>query len=295
MTTDKTYVWDPYFKGIGQIMLQGNVITGLLFFLGILINSPIMALAGLVAACVGTITAKLLKYNEDDINMGLYGFNATLVGIGLIFNFEPTFMIWVAIVLLSALSSVIMNVFVRNKLPAYTFPFIILVWIALFVFNRLMPVAPHIPAEPLVELNDSFSLMGHGLGFGEVIFQGSLISGVIFFIAVFISSPLSALYGMVGAVFSILIAILFKERIGDVQMGMFSFNAVLVAIALSGPRRRDGIYVLIGILIAGLTEDFMIRNGLAVLTFPFVFATWITIIIRDMLVKRMFKPADTNS
>lgn len=290
MTTTKTPVWSPYLKGVGQIMLQGNVITGLLFLLGILVNSPIMALGAVVATIVGTLTAKVLRYDQGEIDMGLYGFNAALVGVALINFFQASLPIWIAIVVLAAISTVLMNLCLRNKIPIFTFPFILLIWIALYVFHTVMPVGEPIDA-PLELVDDTFSLSMHGLGFGEVIFQGSLLSGIIFFIAVYISSPNAALFGIAGVVFSIVIAIVLKERIGDVKMGMFSFNALLCAIVFSGPRRRDGLYALLAIVLSGITEDIMIRNGLSVLTFPFVFATWLVLIVRDVLIKKLISPS----
>lgn len=292
MKTDKVYFWDPYLKGIGQIMLQSNALTGLLFLIGILFNAPLMAFAGLLATVIGTLTARLLKYNEDDINAGLYGFNAALVGISLIALFEATLAVWITLVISSALSSVVMNVFIRQKLPAFTFPFILLTWIAIFIFHNLIPTGDAAPQEIIVDIyHEPFSLLGHGLGFGEVIFQGSLVSGVIFFIAVYINSPNAALYGLLGAILGMVVAIVFKDRIEDVKMGMFSFNAVLAAIAMSGPKKKDGLYVVLAVILSGLTEEVMMRLDVPILTFPFVFATWLTLIVKNVLVPKFSKPA----
>nr|WP_297164764.1 urea transporter [uncultured Dysgonomonas sp.] len=295
MKTDKVYIWDPYLKGIGQIMLQNNTLTGLLFLLGILINSPLMAVAAVVAVLVGTLTAKILKFNEDNINSGLYGFNATLVGVALIAFFEPTVTIWIAIIILSAISTLIMNFCLEKKIPVFTFPFIVLTWISLYIFHNVSPIPDAAPdyLEELIHYHP-FSILDYGLGFGEVIFQGSLLSGVIFFIAVYMSSPTAALYGLFGALFGVIVAILLKDRIEDVKLGMFSFNAVLCAIVFSGPKKINGIYVVIAILLSGLTEEVMLRLDLPVLTFPFVLGTWLTLIIRDILVKKFIPSSDTE-
>lgn len=289
MKTDKVYFWDPYLKGIGQIMLQNNALTGLLFLIGILINSPLMAVAAVVAVLVGTLTAKVLKFNEDNINSGLYGFNATLVGVALIAFFEPTITIWISIIILSAVSTLIMNFCLEKKIPVFTFPFIVLTWISLYVFHSVAPIPDAAPdyLEELIHYHP-FSLLDYGLGFGEVIFQGSLISGVIFFIAVYMSSPTAALYGLFGALFGVIVAILLKDRIEDVKLGMFSFNAVLCAIVFSGPKKINGLYVVIAVLLSGITEEIMLRLDLPVLTFPFVMGTWLTLVIRDVLVKRFY-------
>lgn len=295
MKTDKVYIWAPYLKGIGQIMLQNNTLTGLLFLIGILINSPLMAVAAVVAVLVGTLTAKILKFNEDNINSGLYGFNATLVGVALIAFFEPTVTIWIAIIILSAISTLIMNFCLEKKIPVFTFPFIVLTWISLYIFHNVSPIPDAAPdyLEELIHYHP-FSILDYGLGFGEVIFQGSLLSGVIFFIAVYMSSPTAALYGLFGALFGVIVAILLKDRIEDVKLGMFSFNAVLCAIVFSGPKKINGIYVVIAILLSGLTEEVMLRLDLPVLTFPFVLGTWLTLIIRDILVKKFIPSSDTE-
>ena len=82
--------WGKIFvRGIGQVMFQDNALTGLLFLVGIAAagfeESPsfalLMAVGGLVGTIVGTLTAKLLGYDEKDIRDGIYGFNGTLVGI----------------------------------------------------------------------------------------------------------------------------------------------------------------------------------------------------------------------
>ena len=49
-------------RGLGQIMLQGNAATGLLFVLGIAIHSVRLACAAIVGAAIGTVWAKICKY-----------------------------------------------------------------------------------------------------------------------------------------------------------------------------------------------------------------------------------------
>lgn len=75
-------------KGIGQIMLQENSLTGLLFLIGIFYGSIIMGLALLAAIC-GTVTAYLLKYDKTEITQGLYGFSAALVGVAAMLFLKP--------------------------------------------------------------------------------------------------------------------------------------------------------------------------------------------------------------
>src|SRR5262245_553077 len=77
------------FRGIGQVFFQENALTGALFALGIALSSPLMAVGAVVGAAIGTATAWALKFDKSEVHAGIYGFNATLVGIATFFFFRP--------------------------------------------------------------------------------------------------------------------------------------------------------------------------------------------------------------
>ncbi len=79
------------FRGIGQVFFQENALTGLLFLVGIAVSSPIMAVGAAVGTAIGTATGWLLKFDRAEVLAGIYGFNATLVGIATLFFFRPGF------------------------------------------------------------------------------------------------------------------------------------------------------------------------------------------------------------
>ena len=70
-------------RGLGQIMLQENAATGVLFLIGIFYGSTTMGIAAILSVCCGTLTAKILGYDKSEIEKGLYGFSAALVGVAL--------------------------------------------------------------------------------------------------------------------------------------------------------------------------------------------------------------------
>jgi urea transporter len=288
-----TPFYDPYLKGIGQIMLQENSLTGLLFLIGILINSPLMAAGTLLGAVVGTLTATLLKFDQGNINSGLYGFNAALVGIAMLVFFDATIVVWISIVVLSAISAILMNICLKNKIPIFTFPFIVLVWISLYLFHNVAPIEPPSEADlaGLIEETTTFNLANFGFGFGEVIFQGSFVSGLVFFLAVYLSSPNAALWGLAGTFAGGLFAFLLVDQFDAVQQGWFTFNSVLCAITFSGVKRRNGIFVLLSVFLSVVIENLMMSKGLTFLTFPFVLATWLTLVVRDVLLKKVLPAA----
>lgn len=278
-------------KGVGQIMLQDNVWTGLLFLVGIFYDSWQMGVGAVLATCLGTLTAQVLKYDKDEINMGLYGFSPALVGVALTAMFEESAAIWVAIIIGSILAAVVQHIFIVKKIPVFTLPFILITWIIVFILHS----ATNIPASPAIsdpsmfakELND-FGTSTYG--FGEVIFQGSFLAGVLFFIGVFIGNPVASLYGLAASITAVWLALMFDEPLLRVHVGLFSYNAVLCAIVFAGTERKDGLIVLISCILTVLIEVYLLKLDIVpltkaggVLTFPFVAATWLTLPIKKII------------
>ncbi len=278
---------DNILKGIGQIMLQENRWTGLLFLIGIFIGSWQGGVAVLLSTAAGTFTAMKLKYNPAEINAGLYGFSAALVGVALSFVFQATLLIWILIITGGALAAVIQHFFIVKRIPVFTLPFILITWVCVFVLHHFTQIPPSemmsAPAGP-ADYDDFLTCTN---AFGEVIFQGGILSGVIFFVAVFISSPAAALYGFAGAILGSYISHMNGEPIEKIHMGLFGFNAVLSAIVFSGFKKINGLWALIAVAVTVGIDDLLVdHNTLSevggVLTFPFVAGTWITLLIQKM-------------
>ncbi|HYK76532.1 MAG TPA: urea transporter [Daejeonella sp.] len=279
----KEFFVSPYLRGVGQIMLQRNRWTGLLFLVGIFVESITMGIAAVLAVITGTLTAKFLKYDAESIKSGLYGFSATLVGIAMIFHFKPSAIIWMAIIIGSILAAIIQNAFIVRKIPGFTFPFVLVTWVFLFLFHHLFPVAAPERIEPIVLGRPEFFTPVHG--FSEVMFIGNDVSGLLFFAAVFINSPIAALNGVFGSLVGDNLADSFKMPENQITEGLFSFNTVLSAITFSGPKRMDGVFVLVAVVLAVLIQIGMQKLNLTVLTFPFVLSVWITHFLKKAILK----------
>lgn len=280
---------DTVLKGLGQIMLQENSTTGLLFLIGIFLGNIHCGIGAAVSVSVGTLTAKLLKYNKEEIEAGLYGFSAALVGVALTFLFQSSILLWVLLIVASALAAIIQHFFIKRNIPVFTLPFILLTWVLYFGIQHLTNIGPAVNVENefLVAQNDLFTSTN---GFAEVIFQGTPMSGVIFFIGVFICSPAAALYGMAASSFSAEISNLFGGSMDQIHMGLFSFNAVLTAIVFAGTKKVDGLWVLIGVIITAVINNFLVQSNIlsafgGVLTFPFVAASWCTLFLKNNISK----------
>lgn len=267
-------------KGIGQIMLQENQITGLLILIGIFYGSFTMGLATVLATICGTATAYILKYEKSEIDKGLYGFSAALVGVAILLFFKPVILSWLLIILGSSLATIIQHFFIKRKIPVFTLPFVLVTWaILLFVrtyFTEIIHVSPIINIVSIDYLTMGFR------GFGQVIFQDNLVSGFLFFIAVFISSPISALYGFAGAILSAIIAFNLSVPIHDISMGLFSYNAVLCAIVFAGNQIKDGFWVLLSVFLSLFLSILMVKFNFIQLTFPFVLASCVTLLFKKL-------------
>ena len=68
-------VTDTLLRGVGQVMLQDNPITGLLFPVGIFLNSDEYGLTALLGLLVATLAAYLLRADRTLIGNGLFGFS----------------------------------------------------------------------------------------------------------------------------------------------------------------------------------------------------------------------------
>lgn len=267
-------------KGIGQIMLQENQITGLLILIGIFYGSFTMGLATVLATICGTATAYILKYEKSEIDKGLYGFSAALVGVAILLFFKPVILSWLLIILGSSLATIIQHFFIKRKIPVFTLPFVLVTWaILLFVrtyFTEIIHVSPIINIVSIDYLTMGFR------GFGQVIFQDNLVSGFLFFIAVFISSPISALYGFAGAILSAIIAFNLSVPIHDISIGLFSYNAVLCAIVFAGKQAKDAIWVLLSVFLSLFLSILMVKFNFIQLTFPFVLASCVTLLFKKL-------------
>ncbi len=274
-------------KGVAQIMLQEKSVTGLLFMIGIFYGSYAMGLGALLATVCGTATAYLFKYDKSEIEKGLYGFSAALVGVAVMLFLKPVLWAWLLVIFGAVAAALLQHFFIKRNFPAFTFPFVVVTWLILLICNKfcsnLLVVSSPVVAQSGDSLTDGFK------SFGQVIFQDKLLSGLLFFLAVFISSPIAALYGLTAAIVSAILAFHLSVPIDEINLGLYGFNAVLCAIVFAGPKVRDGLWVLISIVLALAITFLLNKIGIPKLTFPFVLATWITLLLKNRvasLIKR---------
>ncbi len=270
-------------RGLGQIMLQENAATGFLFLAGIFYGSMLMGIAAVLAVCCGTITALVLRYDQSETEKGLYGFSAALVGPALILFFEPVWIVWLAIMIGSILATILQHAFIVRKIPVFTLPFVLITWGIIWLFHHVYPLASSGLLDGAIPAGADWTFALKG--FGQVIFQGSLFAGIIFFLGVFIQSPVSALYGLAGAFLAGILSYWFAVPAGEIGMGLFSYNAVLCAIVFAGKQVKDFCWVLISVVLSVAISLTMVRYNLTQLTFPFVASACMTLACKKLFSK----------
>jgi urea transporter len=299
-------VVDTLLRGVGQVMFQNNPLTGLLFLVGIFVNSAKLGGAGLLGLAASTLAAYLLGADRSLIRAGLLGFNGILVGIALAFFFEFDFLVAVYIVLGAAVSTIVMmtliNLLTPWDMPALTAPFVVTAWLLLFAvyqFDFLHPtelIAPatlHPGAAVQTDLRElatgsgglTAANLAHGFfrGVGEVMFEDNLLTGVIFLVAILVNSRISAAFAVLGSAVALLTALALGANGFLIYHGLYGFNAVLCAIALGGLffvlTWKSAIYALLAaafsvVAFAGIAV-LLSPIGMPALTAPFVLTTWL--------------------
>jgi urea transporter len=170
----------------------------------------------------------------------------------------------------------------KNNLPLFTFPFVIVTWLILYAVNILLP---ELNVEPLGNEIISNQFVYLIRGFGQVIFQDKILSGILFFIAVFISMPIAALYGLAGGIITAVLATLLDIPTNDIANGIWSYNAVLCAITFAGRGYKDFLWVLSSVLLSFLFSILLFKLKIIPLTFPFVASSFIITLIKRSLSK----------
>ncbi len=291
------------FRGVGQVMFQDSLWTGLFFMAGIFVGAymeggqfGMVAWGALVGVIVSTLTGYLLRLPDDNGAQGLWGFNGVLVGCAF-----PTFMgntvwMWLALILCSAMTTWVRtglnNIMGPWKVSSFTFPFVLSTWFFLLAARLLhgMPPefmsTPAFPAETVGHLDMSFgSLVEYWLkGIAQVFLINSWITGILFLVGLAVSSWRAALWAAIASAVSLFIVIVWQGPAADIADGLYGFSAVLTGIALGATfcnsnNWRTWIWAILGIVatvfVQAAMNAFFAPMGLPTLTGPFCIATWI--------------------
>lgn len=267
------------FRGIGQVMFQNNIYSGILFLGGIFYNSWLLGLAALFGTIISTVTAQILKYPKEDIQNGLYGFNGTLTGIAVLCFFEVNIVTILALILGSVLSTLLMKL-LQKLTPPFTAPFVLTSWFLiyslLFIFNFSLLSSPE-TTENTINMLTALSN-----SFGQVMLQENVVTGLLFLLGILVNNKLMAAYALYAAVLGSLTGWLFLESISSINAGLMGYNAILCAIALTG-KQNDFLWITVAIILSTILNIGLAMTGIITLTAPFVLTTWAVLKLKKKL------------
>jgi urea transporter len=299
---------DINLRGIGQVMLQNNPLTGAFFLAGIVWGSyaagvPQVAIGGVVAVIVATLTAQWLHVERASLAAGLYGYNGVLVGLALPTFLAPGPLLWVYVVLGAAVSVVVMlgtaNVVKPWGVSALTFPFVLTTWLLLLAtygFSGLAGAAlPSggvvVPFEPLTvsPLRAADFIQGVLQSISQVFLKESGIAALLLLAGLAVNSLAAAAFALGGAILAVIVAHLFGAESELITGGLLGFSPVLTAIALGTvfyrPSPRVAAYTALGTVFTVIAQAALnvALTPLAIpaLTAPFVLVSWLFLLPRQ--------------
>lgn len=293
---------DWILRGTGQVVFQGNWLTGLFILVAIGFNSRVYLVAALVGVVASTGTALLLRMDRGLVDAGLCGFNGVLLGIGLNAYLSQDFtagqwpdaLLYVYIVVGAAMTTVMLaaisSLLGSRKVPALTAPFVFTAWMFIFATLRFAgfhpgPLLQAALPTPLVSSGPVTALtwyQGTFKGVAEIFFQDNALSGIVILVGIALNSRVSALMGLLGSLAGVAVAVLYGASATTVGLGLFGFNAALTAMALGGVffvlNRMGLVYTALGTLVtvwAWATMSVLLAPlGMPTFTSAFVIVGW---------------------
>lgn len=300
---------DAWLRGVSQVVFQDNLPCALLILLAVAWaaydgRQPALLGGAVLATIVATLTARLLRADAALLRRGLFGYNGMLVGIALPTYLAPTPTLWACIVLGAALSTVVMLALAALlrpwKLAALTAPYLLTLWCLLLAAHRFAGLPGPDPSAPVhaiaVDSGLLSALQGTLLaalrGVAQVFLLPDAVSGALILAGIAASSRRAALFAAAGSLLALAVAWLFGTDRAATLAGMYSFSAVLTAVALGDafvghPGLRGIAYAAFGVVatvvVNAALNTLLAPIGLPASTMPFVLTTWLFLLARRLL------------
>ncbi len=290
-------------KGISQVILIENAISGLIILVALVIMDYKLGLMALVSAIIGTLIAYVGGADKNVVGQGLFGYNSVLVGLSLYLFLSGNIKWGVALVgaaFASIFTAAMIHTLRKMDIPVLTFPFVITTWFFLLASYKLQELQlitgllPQGLADLSIQIGDSPDLINGLLyGIGQVYFQSNLWSGILILVAVFWGSWELGVYAILGTIIGFGTAYVLGGEYTLLNLGLYGYNAVLTMITIRLFKGKTQLSTIVtGIVAAMVTvpitasiNTFLIPYGIPVLTMPFVVVSWIFLGARKVLPK----------
>lgn len=289
-------------KGISQVILIENWLTGLLILTAITITSLELGVIAFLSAAIGTLTGRLGGGNRESVEKGLYGYNPMLTGMALLLFLEGPASWGIALfgaVIAAAFTASMMTLLQPTGMPTLTFPYIVTTWLLLLSSYRLDTfkltdeTVPQDLSHWKLEIAGKIHWPSAFLdGAGQIFFLQGMAAGLLIFIGIFITGWKLGLYAVAGNIIGICAAYLLGAEHLLIDAGLYGYNAILTALAVGvvfreGTNRLAPYTAIIGsiltVLFIASIDTALLPFGLPALTMPFALSTSIFIGARKMM------------
>ena len=245
---------DTCLRGIGQVYFQNSPFSGLLILIGLLLQSPTVAVHGLIALICASRLALGLGFDPGLAHSGLFGYNAVLVGLAVATfdadtNVNGTYSGWLILlaIIFACFTTIVFvmlgKLLVPYKSPPLTLPFVVSTIMFLLSTGVQMGRIEYDAVRPpgLPDYGASISdlaINGHQFmegtlrGIGQVYFADNMASGALILAGIFVCSRISALAAFGGSALGAGVAVATGVPASQIQAGMYGFNASLSVTAM---------------------------------------------------------------
>ncbi len=272
------------FESFAELIFSSGWMLGALIILLTLCNLNIAG-ACFISLFSLMLFIAVLRIDFDDISHGHYFFNPILVGmsIGAIFELSPTLVIIICVstILTFLLTLIFVRMFSAYGVPVLSLPFAIVstgFYLAAAGYNKLFSLALY--------NNNIFSgleayipdIAVHFLkALGTIIFMPNVLAGAIIFMIIIYTSRILAIHAILSFFAGVFIHSLLAASWTDSLSDPYSFNYILVGLALGGtfilPSLRSSFICLLGVgvsvILIDVTSGFAENFNIPVFTLPF--------------------------
>ncbi|MEW5846458.1 MAG: urea transporter [Bacteroidota bacterium] len=299
LINDLDTILKGFVRSYSQIFFSSNQYFAILLLIITFID-PSIGIAGLVSALVAVLTSYLIKLDRETIAMGMYGFNALLVGFGLGFYYDVS----ITLLLLAAIAgffTLLVNITFQGilgkyYLPYLSLPFVLSMWLVLsatwqltstdinqssvYLLNRIFEVGGFkfiaIHDWWLKHVSSNF-INGYFISLGSIFFQFNVLAGVLVAIALLAYSRIAFSLSVIGYSVAYFAYIVFGLDLTNLGYSYIGFNFILSAIAIGGyfyiPSKSSyfwaiAITPIIALVATGLVVIFK-TLGIPILSLPF--------------------------
>lgn len=270
------YLLRSTLNGFSQIFLQRHRGCGLLILIVIGLNDPFLLIGALAGLLAGTATAWCCDYARSDIETGLYGYNAALLGLLITHLLGFLYITLLIAAAVGALSSLPQHYLLRGRrerhgLSGFTLPFVLLGWLMLALCAPMEPTGD-LPSSAY-QLDGWGALEGVLRGIAQIILLSDPFAGLCLFAGLLMANRRAAFWALCGSAIGIYMALLTGAAEHHALAGLAGYNPALAALALS-QTHRSPVAPALGIALAIIGRLAFERLGIAPLTMPFILACW---------------------